>query len=515
MCGSVIIFFFKNYFCKTFLLLPLFYSLFNVKSISFYADIIKQNGTILYYKIEKNEIYFIHEFLIDIFYLFTTRSFYFVIFAITLLFFIIYFKIIYIYLIFILLVILNVYSYISFIIANKIWNKSFTITLNLQKYNSYFLTYKEVLVLVICKIPKLFSFFYVYGLYTKSFKSNESLLLFKKIVYYRTLGLPFWVIRSVFEIVKLLEEIWKSIDWREKKKTKWVQIFFYELKTKFPFYLNEKISNLIYAASFMKISHNKVNNPIKDIISVFLYSRYKALTINSNLRWHILKAYTPKPHYTSTGYVPSYKDQKKYSLCVVHSHSQSIPLAKNNAPFAIDEKFNAFREYPTQEGKLHHVFHSAIQAENLVKGDMLLFLKNNNICNTRQLVVYNETQKLQLLSNIIGEENTKIIVQDENYKYEIEKKDLRMLDLTDDSKKILAEEIPKINEELNSIINQVCPNTTTTEKENIFKFVLKDIKLLDPALFREYILQGAMLCDDKNTATLINAEEEWGIVEFK
>lgn len=140
---------------------------------------------------------------------------------------------------------------ISGLVTAWIFKQEVTIQVDLEEYNSFFLSIPQCFNLI-TKIPHIYAFLILYTTLAGP-KKTLSKDMFFRFCYYRFLGIPLSLIRFIFWNAKFCDLLTHRLNPTRKNPKKWYSILKYEFAKQFPIKLNTKFSLLITTVSAMRI----------------------------------------------------------------------------------------------------------------------------------------------------------------------------------------------------------------------------------------------------------------------
>lgn len=391
-------------------------------------DKIRETSSVLKYRVETKDLIYPLDIVND-FYLIKKITFYdflsLVSSFIIILFFWKYFFKLYV-ILFLLLFFIFVYFFIVSIFFYFFIKKNKNITLNVEKYNSWFLRPKDVFFFFIILHPLMLAYTLVYFVLAKIDKKNKIIDNFKFFIFFKIFHFPFWFCSLYYSLYKIINSGLNSTNWSKKKILAWPSIFLYELKKKTPFEINNRFSFLFgfISTSAIRIQSGKIiaNNFSEEILKKWIYSvlrtkffsnQPKITTINELTTRHI----TP-PHRVSLYHDPDTEGISKIWLpnkrviCNVYSKQPSIRMSHSNKKTdifninkdAIGEKKIIFNSetgdtYVEYRGSYKHV--SCLPLKVLNDQALTSFFKSNNISNNAQYRIFKTFENLTLIKNAV------------------------------------------------------------------------------------------------------------------
>jgi len=474
----VIQFFYSN---KLFLfILLLLYDFWNKNSQSYYKNIIEDYKSIWNYKFNRNQLYNTIDFYYDLRYvIFSTKKniflFLIILLNIKLLFFI--------YTFFSIFCIFSTYQWIiyyqSFILTKKICNEDYELTLNLKNYNSFFLTSYDLFILL-TKIPQIQAYLFIYSLKTKNnFKKLVVINSFKKLLYYKLLGIPLPFLKLWIVVIKILMHPILNINWLNKNKIKWFWIYLWDVQQISPFEINLIMSDVLSYISDCKIKNKNTNNLVLDgakFMAYEIYISYQTNPKNINL---FINAFVNTP-FLHFGVLYKSKINKADLFYYTSVYSHSSKLKTQNEHYLTEYSFS---NMGVERSRMQYMFPSVFKLESIKVIEIYKpFFKENYIINLQQLHYFYAIKENMDFHKFQLKNDDKVVYQNGTFKQTYNLKELIVSNKVDKKTVELIHNIlPKREEDLskdmgNFLISQ--NNNLILSKKELHNIMTDSTKLL-------------------------------------
>jgi hypothetical protein len=480
-------------------ILYLFIAFYRFRNRNF-EDVIKEE-LIYDFKKKKNELYTLDLFFLDLMYL-SIESPFIAIISITFMLAMIKLKIIYLFFLKIIITCFWTIHYFSLINAYKHLNIGFEIKLELRSYNYYWLRKGKIFKLYFIKMPQLKGFLINYFFLSDGNKKITTKDLIRKILYYRILGIPLKLILISFKLIIFLKKIIKSVDWANKKKTRWFSIFLYNIRWKLSKEINKEYSFALFWSSNMKIKNSGLNNNINKVVCIMSYLQYK-----KNYAWNFWTFYRyggsnmfEKPHCTLTPNMSYDKDLNTFALVKTHSDKLvDVDTKESIKPFMVETNM--------EKGGLknQHTYMSILPERKIKEEECSNSFKlNNNISNfvLEDVAKKNNISKAELLFK----------KEDKFLYHEGDKPSIGDLDRKGNwnyaSLKFINEDVEEAREQLDNIIKIELKGLDDKERSQARKLIINKIREMNKEEFLNSAYQGAKEMDDKIIFDEINDIKE-------
>ena len=461
----------------------LFLSFYKFKNKNF-ENIIKEEELIYDFIKKENKLYTLDLFFLDIIYLTINNPLIFLI-STTILIFMIKLKIIYLILLKLLITYIWTLHYFSLINTYKYFNIEFEISLDLKNYNYFWLKKGKLISLYFVKIPQLTAFLINYFFLSQNNKKIVSVNLLKKVLYYRVLGVPLKLIIMSLKLIKFLEKILKSVQWSNKKKSRWASIFLYNIKWKFSVEVNKEYSFILYWSSTMKIKKSELNNQINKILCITTYSQYKNI-----YDWKFLNFYRyqycntfEKPHCSLTPKLSHNKNLNTFALIKTHSEELTDYKTKEKIePFMVEKNLE-------KKGlRNQYTYMSILPEEKIKEEECSNSFKLNN--GTNNFILEEVSKKNNIIkAKLMFKEEKKILL------HHGDKPSIGDLDkegnLNYATSKFVNEDSKKAKEELNDLIKIEFRDLNEKERNDVRDIIINRISKLNKEEFLDSVKQGA------------------------
>lgn len=297
--------------------------------------------------------------------------------------------------------------------TNKILKEDFEISLKIEKYNTFDLLYKEIFVLIIFLLPKIFAFFSFYSIITKNrTKKLQILHLLKRNAYYRILGIPFLFIKVYVMFFKILIKPLSTINWKLKNKSHYIKIYWENLKFETPAEINVLFKNILVTARYSKIKRSYTNNIIEQVQKFFALKMFNFATNAKIPIFKLSTAYIAKPHAVVVQH-----DFKKllFNRSISNSFKSELSEFATSLTHASSMKFTDVKTKLSYDIAAHDVYQNKLNNQysffTFISNNALrnkkphFFFQDNNIMNDEQANIFAYTIGLKQFNEIIIKKN--------------------------------------------------------------------------------------------------------------